>query len=352
MEILTVTNLNDTGPGSLREALIYPLPRRIEFGVSGTIWLTSTVNVKNPCLEIAGETAPKGGVCIAGGFIGSQTKNLKIRHVRMRPGAGLGVLNTRCIQIIDGAYDNVIENCSMSWSVDENATIWAGNEKTIRNIVFRDCIISEGLYESIEEKGIHSMGAIVGGGATNVSFIRCLFAHNNQRNPLINCGRVDIINCVIYGTGGHNGQFYDYHGWVVPSEINLINNYYKIPNWSTYNTTRVFIYTYDMDKPTVTVYESGNVVDGHPEIEKVCMLGDDQIASGLTLADVTTSARYPMLTHDKMLSAKDAYTYVLKNAGATLPARDAVDTRIVNDVINGTGGLIDDPSEIGGWPEL
>lgn len=349
-QAITVTNLNDSGVGSLRAAIALEGFRDIHFSVSGNIRLLTPLVIEKPDIAILGETAPNGGICIADSYLRVSASNVLINHIRIRPGADLGVSNTDAVQILlqDDFINNIkFRHCSLSWAVDENVDVSTG----ATNVVFEDCIISEGLNNSIHIKGAHSCGALVH--TTQVAFIRCLFAHNNQRNPLVQCGDHEEVNCVHLCTGGKNGEFYDSSATVDnPTRVNLLSNYYIYPIWPR-NESRVFVFTY-WDIPRIQIYPSGNYIAQWPEVtqRQIVSLYDAQVDAGFTIDQFLVDAPHPRLTSDAILSAADAYAYVLANAGATLPERDTVDTRIINDVINGTGGLIDDPADVGGWPEL
>lgn len=333
--IYRVTNLNDSGAGSLRAALEASGFRVVVFDVAGTVELVSQIMIRNPNIEVRGQTAPGGGICVKGGYIAIEAADVTLRYLRLRPGATDEV---DALQINAPARRVLIDHCSLSWAVDENLDLY-GN---IHDIVIRHCIISEGLNDAGHSKGPHSMGALVGGGADRVLFERCLFGHNNQRNPLVASGRADVVNCVMYG----EGILFHCSGdprWP-DTRVNFIGNYQGFP---AAETDRLQNYIWWYEDGVVQVYEHDTEIDGYDGPPLRLLDGYPG-----TVEDHLEDVPFPPLYGGEPLSAMDALADVLANAGATLPQRDMVDARIVADVQNGTGGIIDDPADVGGWPDL
>ncbi len=186
--VIHVTNLNDTGPGSLREAVYASGPRIVVFDVSGTINNQTTLNIKNGDLTIAGHTAPEGGITLTGArtqFDGCD--NVIVRYIRVRPRYqaieqdGLRVAN--CTNYI---FDHV----SVSWGTDEVASM--GGTLT-RNSTFQRMLIAEG-----------KTAALLGDSDTpansdNFSMLSSLFYNISHRFPNVNSnGRVDVVNNIVY----------------------------------------------------------------------------------------------------------------------------------------------------------
>ena len=220
-----MTNLRDHGPGSLREAVQTQGPRVIIFAVSGIINLESKLIINEPWVTIAGQAAPDDGICIRGEGIKVQTHDVIIRHLRVRPGdidfGPPNVWNHVDAISIGGdttTHSIVIDHCSLSWSVDEVVGLW----DKVHDITIQYCIISEALNRSKHPTGAHGMGMLIGSKATNISVHHNFFAHNSDRNPLVNgVSKVDIRNNVIYNPAraavdltGRSGQM-----------VNLVNNY-------------------------------------------------------------------------------------------------------------------------------
>lgn len=208
--VIHVTSLEDSGPGSLRAALLEKKPRRIVFDVGGDIVLKSPLKIVNPFVTIAGETAPAPGISLLGDKVHIRTHDVILRNVRVRigerPGSNPGSRDGIAIEPIKGksAENILIDHCSVVWALDENIGFWG---EKIGNIRIRNSIIAEALRNSIHPKGAHSMGMLVSGSAKKVVIERNLFAHNVHRNPAIDAGATAIIvNNLIYDpiyTGFH-----------------------------------------------------------------------------------------------------------------------------------------------------
>jgi len=330
----TVSSLADSGPGTLREVLETEGPRVVTFSVSGTIDLVSQIAVSSPYLMVLGDTGPAGGICIRGGYIRIETHDVIFQHLRMRPGANG---ETDALQINAPAHHLLIDHCSLSWAVDENLDLYGD----IHDVQVRYCIISEGLNDSTHSKGPHSMGCLVGGGADRVLIEKCLFAHNGQRNPLLSSGRADIVNCVMYNGGI---AFHASGPAGGETQVNFLGNYQKYPP-ETEEKLRNYLWWYE--DGTIMVHEAGTVIEEYDGPPLRLLYGYPG-----TIEEHLAASPFPPLYDGPILDAQTARDDVLTNAGATLPARDAVDARIVSDVQNGTGGLIDDPADVGGWPDL
>ena len=202
-KIIKVTNLNDSGPGSLRQALQYDAPAIIIFTTGGIINLRTKLYITSPFVTIAGQTAPGDGICIRGNGIAIQTHDVVLRYLKVRPGEidfgpknkwdnidaiSLGSASSK-------VYNVVLDHCSLSWAVDEVIGMW----HDVRNVTVQHCTISEALHTSRHPKGYHGMGLLAGEKTANVSLHHNLFAHNNDRNPLLYTqGVVDFRNNVIY----------------------------------------------------------------------------------------------------------------------------------------------------------
>jgi len=339
--VIEVTNLNDSGPGSFRAAVEAEGPRIVVFRVGGTIELESGIRIENPYITIAGQTAPGGGIALKNGPstgtpLSILTHDVIVRYLRVRPGAGG---EPDGVRFSTGAADAIVDHCSVSWAVDENVSSW----RNPHDLTVQWCIVAEGLRNSTHHKGAHSMGFLFGSeGCRNLSIHHNLLAHNNARNPRIKTsGVVDFVNNVVYNYGGSVGVFTDDYALVT---VNYVGNYVKRgPDSSTS--------AYEVDLVPVggfgfSIYVEGNIgphraAGTEPEFA-VVHPEDRGYITGVRHSAPTVTTTSPLA----------AYEQVLRDAGATLPMRDAVDERIVSDVRNGTGRIIDDPSEVGGWPVL
>jgi hypothetical protein len=332
-QVIEVTNLNDSGTGSLRKAIETSGPRIIVFEVSGNIFLQSRLTVRNPYVTIAGQTAPGDGIAVIGQQVTVNTHDVIIRYMRFRA-SDLACAERDALDDDDNQYNVIIDHCTASWAIDETLTFYKGHDFTVQW-----CMITESLYHSCHSKGPHGYGGIWGG--TNSSFHHNLFAHHSSRNPRFAAEPddpddegylVDHRNNVIYNWGFNSA----YGG--EDSNMNIINNYYKYgPSTASSVKMRIF----QASNAYAKAYINGNYVYGYPSItadnwfdggvayDNGASMSTLRVSNPFTAAEVSTT------------SAEQAYIDVLADAGATFPSRDAVDTRIVNDVVNRTGQLID-----------
>ena len=346
-KIILVTSLDDSGPGTLREALGVEGPRLIIPTVSGTIWLESMLVCRNGDFILDGSVAGNSGICVAGpdkltdgGAIQIRCSDVVLRYIRVRAGA-TGMKWVNSIHVVEG--DNIwIDHCSVSWGPKGNVGVW-GDVGYIR---VSDCIISEGLDIPIRNKPLpHSKGALFGGGVRDVVVERCLFAHNRQRNPLVKAddNNLDRENkCTVAANVIYNWIF---AAIVIGSksngrtQANVTNNVF-IPGYDTYNNEKGY------PENNLLVYPATN----HEECLAVYS-DTDQLSSVLSDGEPFRN-RAPIPDHREVWVPENVKDYVLANAGATLPRRDAVDERIVADVLNETGRVIQNPLDVGGWPDL
>ncbi len=343
--VYIVSNLNDEGAGSLREAVKKKGPRTILFSVSGTIQLKSPLTISSDDVTIAGHSAPGDGICLRDYPVGINADNVIIRFMRFR----LGDVTKIQEDAFGGAKSKsriIIDHCSISWATDECASFYRNKEFTLQW-----CIISESLNQSVHEKGEHGYGGIWGG--EGASFHHNLLAHHVSRLPRFSGSSttpnspnelVDFRNNVIYNWqsnntyGGERGRY------------NVVNNYYK-PGPSTRSNKPWIL---NPSSPYGKFFVDGNCLYNNEGISK------DNWKGGVK-ADHPDSARVniPFTVETiEMQSAEKAFELIVKNAGASLH-RDAIDLRIAEEVRSGTApsgknknGIIDSQQDVGGWPEL
>jgi beta-xylosidase/pectate lyase len=340
--VLVVSNLNDSGPGSLRDAVNARGPRVIVFGVGGLISLESPLAVEEPFVTIAGQSAPGDGICIRGHQVSIRTHDVVVRYLRFRLG-DLQRAEEDSLDIVGDAHDVIVDHCSATWSVDENLSPSGG----VKNVTVQWCLVAEALNLSVHSKGAHGYGSLaraVGG----VTFHHNLWAHNIARNPRLgdNYGRppfpvFDVRNNVIYDYGqmasGMTGD---------RLSVNYVNNYVR-PGPSSDRARGVIVFT---DTADAEYFVQGNVVEGR----------DDWTADNAKLFDrVERDGRRLVRLAEQPFAAPPVHTTtgqqalidVLASTGAVLPRRDAVDARIVRSVEQRGGRIIDSQAEVGGWPD-
>ncbi|WP_339868867.1 pectate lyase [uncultured Algoriphagus sp.] len=338
-KVLVVTNLNDDGPGSLRDMIQKKEPRIIVFAVAGNIKLKSSLDINYGNLTIAGQSAPGGGITLQGYPIKVKDDNVIIRYIRSRLGDELNVQDDAMSAI--RVKDVIIDHCSLSWATDECGSFY-DNE----NFTLQWTILSESLNISVHEKGEHGYGGIWGG--KKASFLYNLLADHNSRNPRFNGARyhkepekewVDFRNNVIYNWKG-NSSYAGEEG-----QYNIVNNYYKAGPATKSNRDRIV----EPYKPYAKFYVDGNVVEGFEKVSAANSLG----IQGVDPVEVEVSTVFDF-AGAKTMTAKDAFQAVLQDVGANF-SRDVIDVRILKEVESGENefgenGIINSQTEVGGWP--
>jgi hypothetical protein len=334
-KIIKVTNLNDSGTGSLRAAIDTSGPRIIVFEVGGQITLSSDLKISNPFVTIAGQTAPSPGITLKGAGIRVSTHDVLVQHLRIRVGDdpnGPSPSNRDALQIpTPGVYNVVVDHVSASWAIDENMSTWY----EMSDITFSNCIISEGLHNSLHPEGAHSKGLLVGTGAKNISVIGNLIAHNHERFPRINGSTsAVVVNNLMYDAG--NGYEYVAIGSSDgPTIASLVGNVFI--NGPSSPAGMKAIKVQSVAPAGTKVYQADNSYPG-------------TIYSGSSSATSNTS---PFdLSSITIRKSSAVESWVLSNAGSRPVNRDSVDERIVHETITRTGWIIDSPGQVGGWPNL
>jgi len=341
-KVLFVTNLNDTGPGSLRTAIEAQVPRIVVFKISGTIELQSELRIVHPRITIAGQTAPGDGICLRKYPLIISANDAVVRFIRVRLGDEAG----RKVDGIDvaDAENVIVDHCSVSWTLDEAVNTYHGT----KNITVQWCLISESLHNSPVRQG-HGFAASLGG--VNTSYHHNLLANNAGRNPSI-AGEMsnptinlDFRNNVIF-----NWEHRTLDGR--PRSINVVNNYYKAGPASR-NLKIVKMQCLE-DGSFGRWYIQGNVFEDRSQSRtRNDLVRIDASDVPLESAMVDKPVDFaPVVTE----TAEDTFENVLLYAGAIRPKRDSHDERIVREVRSGRttfgNGIISSQTDVGGWPEL
>jgi hypothetical protein len=356
--VIMVTNLNDAGPGSFRDAVTRPGRRIVKFQVSGTIFLQTDVRIYNGDLTIDGSDAPNQGVAIGGDGVGFYANNVIVRHMRFRMGAiASSPESADAVRVgsDNGSVANnvVLDHCSISWAIDENISVVGG----ARNVTIQHCIISEALAAASHPEGNHSYGLLGGAGGPSESLTvhHTLFVSNNGRNPEIIDGDYDFVNNVVYNPGLATASFQA--PWEGPMRVNWVGNYYRRGPAShcSSQSCRAIRLNDRQFTPQSTAYFSQNIDTTErpnysvPERNMYYHDTESNPAQQVTVLTNRIDFGYPAIAATDAFVARD---FVLANAGATLPCRDAVDRRVVNLFFTGTGSILNTEADVGGWPNL
>lgn len=351
ISVYHVTSLENDGPGTLRDAVSRP-GRIVVFDVCGTINLTERLKIGNSNITILGQTAPGQGITIAGTDVLIAADNVIIRYLRVRPGDSVEG-EWDCL---GGAYINniVLDHCSVSWGIDELMSLYGGvnsNGVDTGNYTISNCLISESLRLSNHYKGAHGYGAIWGG--TNTSYYNNIIAHHDSRNPRLasNVKNTELKNNVIYNWGGNSsygGESTDENTY---TKANMVNSYYKFGP-STKSKYKIF----DVSGTGSHYYINGNYVYGYESENNNNALSDNWADEALVhnMANAVRENEPFDMGEYKVDedSAEEAYDRAVKSAGAVLPVRDSIDARVVEDIKNQTGRLINKAFEVGGYVDM
>ncbi len=363
-KLLRVTTLATEGPGSLLEALSTPGPRTIVFEVGGVIDLQrKTVKITEPYLTIAGQTAPQPGITLIRGGIDIATHDVIIRHLRVRPGStGLGKMAGVDFDAIStvAARDVIIDHCSLTWATDENLSAsgprfaaGANDGKnfakaTSHRITFSNNLIAEGLAHSTHGKGEHSKGTLVHDHVRDILIVGNLYAHNYERNPLFKGGvRGQVINNLIYDPG-QRAVHYNLiaEEWIghayEPGEMILRGNVMRAGP-----STETLAFFMIGGSGDIDLYAEDNLA-----IDRIGQAVPQQGSYTTTPVKVNALGKAPQLPFGvQLLPSAQVQDAVVANAGARPWDRDDVDRRILADVIEGRGKIIDSEEEVGGYPK-
>ena len=362
--VIHVTNLNDSGPGSLRAAVEAEGPRTIVFDVSGLITLTGRLILRNPYCTVAGQTAPGKGICTRDydfGTLGGS--DFIIRYIRVRVGKEIGTDKTLGGMGMGSTDHSIMDHCSISWAQDEEFS-----SRSAGNITLQRTLISEALHvaghNNYPPGSSHGFAASIGGDVA--SFHHNLLAHCEGRNwslaggldpSGVHTGSLDIRNNVVYNWDGRTTD-----GGA--KQVNFVRNYYKPGPASGAELDELNPQFENPGFGPQQYYVEGNVMEGvhGPEGPLPPFEGVDP--QGTQPWPVTVPE--PFFEHYVTTqSAADAYNDVLADVGCNRPMLDDHDIRIINETRNGTftyrgyitgrPGLIDNQADAGGWetyPEI
>jgi pectate lyase len=366
--VIEVTNLDNSGPGSLRAACEASGARIVVFRVGGTIELQEPIRISNPYITIAGQTAPGGGILISGTNldqtpIGVYTHEVIIRFLRVRTGRGdQSGQGGDCIGLQSNCYNVIIDHCSVSWSNDENLQVWADNGAS-HDITFSWNIISEGLTFDH-----NSCGLIVGSDnnsedMVNIDVHHNLFMHNQKRNPLVKGMSSRVINNIVYNWEWNSTMFGG------GTTIDIIGNLYKAGPTTEISEMHIHHWIDEGTQGDPSIYIRGNISPGQsdPEGDNWFTMdqGDSQNFSYGHPPDRETCERstpmtgspFPITVHsvldiENMILADVGASKRLDENGNWVSNRDAVDERLIQEYLSGTGIIPYDENSVGGFPTI
>ena len=348
-KVVAVTNLNDSGPGSLREAVTNDIgPRTIVFNVSGLIQLQSRLVSNQPYVTIAGQTAPGKGITLKGSSLGLGSSDNIIQNVRVRLGyayngdaGGMGLMGN----------NNIIDHCSISWTTDEGLS-----SRNATNITFQRSLISESLNRANHPNypngtSEHGFAASIGGKVG--SFHHNLLAHNYGRNWSLAggldpnnffAGNLDITNNVVYNWGSRTTD-----GGA--KEVNFVGNYYK-PGPGMQLQQYALTMDHENDFAGMQrAYFSGNVMPGYFNATNQESGRRSRLSNGITI-NYETFVNTPFFpSYVTTQSAENAYKIVLSDVGCNQPELDNHDLRMINETLTGTYSVTGNKSGKKGFPD-
>lgn len=362
--ILRVTSLAADGPGSLAAALRADGPRIVVFEVAGVIDLgLRELRIESPFLTIAGQTAPSPGITLIRGGLTIATHDVVIRHLRIRPGTG-GLrqgagFDLDAITTVSGAHDVIIDQNSLTWATDENLSasgtrfVGDGPEAWRRNvshrITFSNNLLAEGLAHATHAKGEHSKGSLIHDNVSDILIVGNLYAHHYERSALFKGGtRGQMINNLIYDPGQravhYNLIAEEWYGQThVEGELALRGNVLRAGP-----STEPLAFFMFGGSGDLALYLDDNLA-----VDRIGQPLPQQGRYSTSRARVRSLENPPALPFGvRLLPAADVQDAVIANAGARPWDRDDIDRRIVANVVEGRGEIIDSESEVGGYPHV
>lgn len=328
-------------PGSLRHAVDSEGPRTIVFDIGGIIDLKNDLELRHPFVTIAGQSAPadSGGITLRRYSLEVKTHDVILRHLRIRPGdlAGKELDGLSC-----SAQNVIIDHCSVSWAIDE--TLSTNGDS--RDLTVQWCFITESLNDSLHKKGEHGYGSLISGPG-EISYHHNLYAFHNSRNPRPGDILLDFRNNTIVGWGIRPGYNRDN-----VTLMNYVGNTLIPYGYSKFQQA-AFHTEFLPDDPRMRFFLRENTHFGTPEgtRDNSLLIAPPEKKGRESILPLLVNAPFATATVSTDPTA-EAYQRVLSSAGATLPRRDAVDERVANQVRNHTGGIINSPKDVGGWPDI
>ncbi len=351
--IIRVSNLNESGAGSFREAVEAEGPRIVVFEVGGVIDMAGkSIHIRHPFLTVAGQTAPRPGITLIKSETHIATHQVIIQHLMFRPGEfgrpKMGGGDQDGISSQGAAHHIIVDHCSLSWATDENLSIggprfdganpdeWRRN--TARAITYSYNLIYEGLANSVHSKGEHSKGSLVHDNASGILLYANVYASNQERNALFKGGvRAAMVNNLIYNPGA-KAVHYNLvaHEWAGREPqtgwITLVGNVYRQgPN----------------SKANTPLFALGGI--GDVELFLRDNLAVDEVGNAVSQTGRYTSSQARILRAAKPYLPDDIAVFPVRQLERDLPLavgarpwdRDPIDFKLLSDVAESRGQIID-----------
>ena len=364
--VYKVTNLNDSGTGSLRACLVATGPRTCVFEVAGYINLLTKVTIKSPNVSVFGQTAPYPGIQVRDGSIVVQADDVLIQHISSRPGdrnlptdGGTGVkasdrdgMGVWGISSSDPVERIVFDHVSVTWGMDESISTYTGANGTadgttpVRNMTISNSIIAEGLNNSNhgDTEGKHSMFSLLGSNTKNITYYRNLVANSNGRHVRMKSNSdVEFLNNYVYNfantsTSGYNQWNMDYSSSGTGNRINFMNNVYRRGPTTADTTSPVFYYS--SSTPSASkVYVSHNISSNtRPTDSGSEWLIANANGKGLPASMQALSPTFALSSAaSRLVLPTDLLNSLMPDVGARPWNRYPHDTRILQEVLTNTG---------------
>lgn len=354
---IAVTTLADSGTGSLRACMMATGARTCIFKVAGTISLNSQIKPTSGNLTVAGQTAPGGGIAIrntpsnlTGSPIFLNVPDVIVRHVRIRPGPTSGTKQgtTDAVTVDGGAVNTILDHVSLSWASDEpfNST------KNAKNVTVQWSLVYEGLSKSTHTSGEHAKGMFVEG--SDVTVHHTFIAHATDRMPNFGVGaRADVVNVVSYDMREKAHQYFSMQqkqgtASGLTREVNVVGNWVSMGP-SSMRGTKIYGGNYDLQYSTnpgfAKFYNEGNIDGRRKDLSLDARLFFDPADWSYLSTSVIGALSVQLYTHAAQ-GVKDVLDF-----GGAFP-RDSSDARVVANFKACGGKIIDNPTQVGGWPAL
>lgn len=379
----TVTNLNDSGAGSLRDA-VSVANRHVVFAVGGTIVLSTPINLNRSNITISGETAPWPGIILQGDELQVRASNIRVSHITVEKGhdgSAVGIDNGDCLKIAPGSgsstftYSNIhFSHCSFFWSQDEMIEMWP-SAGSLSNVSFHDCIFGEALWKpqtlgyaahtkvANGTQTQHNYGMIIGFGTQNIDVQNSVYHDMDMRFPFIDhstkvvLANIIALNTTKGATIQHNADPAPYAAMLVTCRGYLCisgpqssaHSGFRFHSHAQpmYPGTRVFtsnLYGWKGGSSTSTYITPGNAVEYSSKGKPYCTEGGQKV-----WVEVSTP---PVDIPDNPVSAMtdtEIYDRACANAGPRPLERYSHNERSINKLKTKQGGWVNHESEVGGF---